>query len=136
MKSRRVKLGFVLIVVLFVTCILLFLPHLLLQPLLNAYMPSGTIIVWLGLVAYAFLFYLLKPEAERKTIFSYLLLAVIILAFGWGFVSAALAGNWSFNFVNMPLRAKLFQVFTATVLFAPILIWFVYFMDKIIRHFR
>lgn len=99
--------------------------------------PFGTLVSWMGLFAYALLFYYLLPSGKR-TFFvrsvEKVLLANLIAASLWGIISAALAGNWALNFGNKNVFF-VWIVFTVFILVLPLLSYLALGLKKLFSHF-
>lgn len=67
------------------------------------YLPFGTLITWMGMIAIPCTIYwgikeLRKPSRRRNHLFSRILKVFMILAILWAPICALLAGNLAFNF--------------------------------------
>ncbi|WP_346857439.1 hypothetical protein [uncultured Draconibacterium sp.] len=99
--------------------------------------PIGTLVSWMGLFAYALLFYNLLPSGKRtffvKGVQKVLLVNLIAASF-WGIISAALAGNWALNFGNGNVFF-VWIIFTVFILVLPLLSYLLLGLKKVFSRF-
>jgi hypothetical protein len=99
--------------------------------------PFGTLVSWMGLFAYALLFYYLLPSGKRTFFMrsvEKVLLVNLIAASLWGIISAALAGNWALNYSNKNVFF-IWIVFTVFILVLPLLSLLLLGLKKLFSHF-
>ena len=113
---KRIKLF--LIPVILITTIYIFSvkPEWLLIAIGDSF-PSGTLISWLLIVAWAFLFYSISKKKWVKKI----LFVNFLLGLFWGLVGYLISGNWGFNFTGGKFY-YLWISFTAIVVLSPLLV--------------
>jgi hypothetical protein len=96
----------------------------------------GTIVSWIGLIAFTFTMYLAFNKIHRannsihriiKSIFG----SIVILAFLWGLIGFLFAGNWAFTFQNHDEfrgsieASRYFWIFTASLVLLPVILFLI-----------
>jgi hypothetical protein len=134
MKNIKLYLLSVLLIAAFY--ILFFIPDLLGIGLgINKSFPLGTVVSWTIFLGVPSFFYFILPF--RKDVFfekvlKSILLTNLFLGIIWGFVSFLLAGNWNFNF-DKPYNFTIWLVYSSTIILLPILVLFVWIIQKLIN---
>lgn len=115
------------------------------KPLIKAIgMPFGTLISWIGIIAFPFsIYFACKHISNPKTRFSKnyqtVLKIIIILAFLWGIVGYYLADNWAFNFSSKSVfrggvkAATYFWNYTYIIVILPILFVIIYGLHSVFK---
>lgn len=108
-------------------------------------MPFGTVITWLGLIAFQIIIYfIIKRNSIIKVSNYYRIIfkICIIIACFWGFIGYFLANNWAYNFSNSEVfrggekAATLFWNFTFFLLIFPIAIVLIYGVQSFLLLFK
>jgi len=95
--------------------------------MIESNIPFGTLISWIGICAYALLFYFILPSASKLPMvkrFKKLLFFNVIFATLWGVFSFFLSGNWAFTFENVNLF-YLWITITALMVLMPVISVFI-----------
>ena len=90
-------------------------------------LPFGTLVTWMGIVSLPIASFsgfreLLSRDTRVARVFRSLMICLLLLCAGWGFVSFGLAGNWAFNFSNgadsfqgSVLAGEIFWAYTVSI---------------------
>jgi len=109
------------------------------SPVLNmplfkeATFPSGTLVSWIGLIAFTVTIYLIfnmihNSDSSDYRIFRVAFISIIVLATLWGIIGFLLANNWAFTFQNHDKfrgssdASRYFWIYTALLVLIPVLL--------------
>lgn len=118
------------------------------KPFINAInFPFGTIISWLGIVAFPFTLYvglsaIYYAETQFSKNYQIILKIIILMAIFWGLIGYYLADNWAYNFSTKKVfrgsenAADFFWLYTFIVLVLPIVFLVVYGLHLVINRFK
>ncbi len=88
------------------------------------YVPAGTLISWVVLISFPYLFVALSkrstPMSRGLKIFRIVVKFALGMGILWGFVSYFLSGNWNYVFTNEK-RAMIWIIYTVLIVLLPIL---------------
>jgi hypothetical protein len=87
----------------------------------NPLVPLGTFISWALILLFSLFMFqniALTHDVLFERILKTILIANLIMAVLWGFVSFFLSGNWTFNFQNMT-GFKIWIIYTAVIFLLP-----------------
>lgn len=129
---KAIKSILPVILILAIVVIFLFRPEILTAPLYeNNSMPLGTMISWFGIVAVAWISYLIRPMKKRLlSPFSRNVLYLnFFAAVFWGFISYLLAGNWQFKFL-VQLNFYLWILYTAAIFIIPVIVYTIWLIKR------
>ena len=134
MKSFR----FIIPLIVFLGCIYLFAfqPQILLVSVFEGKsIPLGTLVSWLGLIAFVYFFYLILPfnvNNSIEKILKRILVLGVYLSLFWGIVSYFLLGNWGFNFDNSTY-SMVWIVLTCSIVLIPVFLTIVFVLLRLFR---
>jgi hypothetical protein len=111
----------------------------------DIYVPLGTFITWIGLIALPLSIYigvdrLYSPRKKNDRYISIILILFIILCSLWMPVCYGLAGNISFSFSEKTTfqggqtAMKIFWIYTYTLVAGPLILLIVYWINTLIRN--
>jgi hypothetical protein len=111
----------------------------------DIYVPLGTFITWIGLIALPLSIYigvdrLYSPRKKNDRYISKMLILFIILCSLWMPVYYGLAGNISFSFSEKTTfqggqtAMKIFWIFTYTLVAGPLILLIVYWINNLFRN--
>ena len=112
------------------------------SPILNAPLyngsafPLGTLVSWIGIIAFAFTIYLSFNRIHHANNSFHRIIrivsgSIVVLALFWGLIGFLFAGNWAFTFQNHDeFRGSIeasgyFWIFTATLILLPVLLFLI-----------
>ncbi|MHC1732664.1 MAG: hypothetical protein AB9888_11650 [Bacteroidales bacterium] len=133
--------------IIFVSCLFLIVTG---SPILNVPLfkesafPLGTIVSWIGLIAFTFTIYLISNKIHRANISVHKIIRIafgstVILALLWGLIGFLFAGNWAFTFQNHDAfrggieASRCFWIFTSTLVLMPVLLFLVLVLMLLIK---
>lgn len=106
--------------------------EILVKSFFNLSVPLGTFITWIGIIAFNYLLFSvqrkIKNPVSQAAFYRLFMKAFLLIAFLWGFVSYALAGNWSFTFEPSETfrgsneAARFFWYYSYAVVLSPIIL--------------
>ena len=148
MKRKIVFIGS--LIVFFIAFFLVFTgSNLLTKPFIKAIeMPFGTIITWLGLIAFSSTIYfgvkkIYYPKTKVSLVFKKIEVFLIVLSCLWGIIGYYLAGNWAYNFTNKSVfsgseqAAAIFWNFSYILFISPLLVVLIFkiytFISRILK---
>jgi hypothetical protein len=146
LKMPRKIVLFIMLIAFLLTVYLVFSgAEILYKPFINAVgMPFGTLISWIGIIAFPFSIYFActhinNPKTRFSKNYQTVLKILIILACLWGIVGYYLADNWAFNFSSKKVfrggekAAIYFWNYTYTIVILPLLFVIVYWLHSGIK---
>lgn len=133
--------------IILVSCIFLIVTG---SPILNVPLykesafPLGTIVSWIGLIAFTFTmcFAFNKIHRANNSIHKIIRIVfggIVILASIWGLIGYLLAGNWAFTFQNHDEfrgsieASRYFWICTASLVLLPILLFLIFWIPLMIK---
>lgn len=106
--------------------------------------PLGTLVSWIGLIAFTSAIYLAFNKIDRvsnsiRQIIRIVSGSTIILALLWGLIGFVFAGNWAFVFQNHDEfrggieASRYFWIFTASLVLLPVLLFLILLLLLLIK---
>ncbi|QIA08586.1 hypothetical protein [Draconibacterium halophilum] len=95
--------------------------------------PLGSLIAWLGIVAYVIFFQLIMVPLSKSDLFrieKVIRSSQFTLALLWLPVSLALSGNMAFTFQNAPHAFKFWVIYTLVILVLPLVLFILKLFGK------
>ena len=124
-KLKRIRIIVLLVLVFATAYLILFNPRVLSNSIFKeSSIPLGSLISWLGIWAYSFLFYSILPSGRKSLmarLFKKLFFVNVIFAAFWGIFSFLLSQSWAFTFKNVKIF-YLWITITALVLLIPLIL--------------
>jgi len=133
--------------IILVSCVFLILTG---SPILNiplykgSVFPWGTLVSWIGLIAFTFTIYLAFNKIDRfsNSVHRKIRIAfggIVTLALSWVLIGFLLAGNWAFTFQNHDEfrgsieASRYFWIFTASLVLLPVLLFLILWLLLMIK---
>ena len=131
MNWKQTSAIFCVVYIIAVVYALFYSPDILVKEFIGIdQLPTGTILVWFGLIAFSLLFLMFYPDYKLSKFLGFLFRLLqlnVLLTILWGVVSYLLSGNWANNFSG-GYQYKVWVVFTAVLIVLPLIIYLLLFV--------
>lgn len=131
MNWKKISATLCVLSILTTIYLLIYSPDVLLREFLSIeQLPFGTILVWIGLIAFGLLFLILYPNRQKAKIKRFLFRILqfnVLLALFWGIISFLLSGNWANNFSG-GYQYKVWIYYTGALIALPMFVYLLLFL--------